>query len=136
MQLNPYLAFNGDCEAAFKFYEQVFRGKTLMTMRYGESPMATQTPPDWRNKIMHTRMSIGDVALMGSDAPPDRYQKPQGVMVSVGIDAPPEAERVFQALSEGGVVTMPIQETFWAQRFGMLTDRFGIPWMVNCEKPQ
>src|SRR5258708_32888479 len=98
--------------------------------------MASQTPPDWRNKIMHARMSIGDVALMGSDAPPDRYQKPQGVMVSVGIDAPPEAERVFQALSEGGVVTMPIQETFWAQRFAMLTDRFASPWMGNCEQPQ
>jgi PhnB protein len=73
--------------------------------------------------------------LMGSDAPPDRYQKTQGTTVALGVDSAEEAERIFHALAENGTVTMPISETFWAVRFGMLNDQFGIPWMINCEKP-
>lgn len=134
MRLSPYLAFDGQCEAAFKFYERCFGSKIAMLMRFGESPMAEQTPPDSRDKIMHVRIPVGDSMLMGSDAPPGRFKPPQGIMVTVGIDDPAEAERVFHALAEGGTVQMDIQQTFWAQRFGMLTDRFGIPWMVNCEQ--
>jgi PhnB protein len=140
MQLNPYLNFNGQCEAAFKFYEKVLGGKIVMMMTYGDMPPEAcgdgKMPDAARKLIAHTRMMVGDVALMGSDAPHDRYQKPQGTVVNVGVDTPSEAERVFQALSDGGNVTMPIQETFWAKRFGMVTDRFGTPWMVNCEKAQ
>ena len=135
MRLNPYVSFNGNCAAAFRFYEKALGGKIAMTMTYGESPMADQTPPGMRDKIMHTRLISGDLVLMGSDAPPDRYQESKGAMLALGVDTPQEAERVFQALAEKGTVTMPIAETFWAQRFGMLTDQFGIPWMVNCEKP-
>ena len=134
MQLNPYLVFNGQCGAAFKFYEQCFGGRIEMMMTHGESPMAAQSPPEWRDKIMHVRLAIGDKVLMGSDAPPDRYQKPQGFSISLGIDDPAEAERIFNALSQDATVQMPLQQTFWAARFGMLTDRFGTPWMVNCEK--
>ena len=134
MQLNPYLTFNGQCEAAFKFYEKVLGGKIEAMMTYGSSPMAEQTQPQWRNKIMHARMSVGDEMLMASDAPPDRYEAMRGIMVTLGIDDPGEAERIFRALSEKGTVQMPIQETFWAARFGMLVDQFGTPWMVNCEK--
>jgi PhnB protein len=79
---------------------------------------------------------VGDKALMGGDSPPDRYEQPKGFSVSLGFDNPAEAERVFKALSQNGTVKMPIQETFWALRFGMLVDQFGIPWMVNCDKPQ
>jgi PhnB protein len=135
MKLNPYLSFDGRCEAAFKFYEKCLGGKTAFTMTYGESPMADQTPPDWRKKIMHTSLTVGDQTLNGADAPPDRYQKPQGISVALSIESPAEADRVFQALSEKGTIHMPIQETFWAQRFGMLVDQFRIPWMINCSKP-
>jgi PhnB protein len=133
MQMNAYLTFDGECEAAFKFYEQCLRGKIAMKMTHGESPMGEQTPPAWRNKIMHARLVAGDAVLMGSDAPPGRYEKPKGVWVSLGVDKPAEAERIFHALAENGTVAMPLQKTFWAERFGMLVDRFGIPWMINCE---
>jgi PhnB protein len=134
MQLNPYLTFNGQCEAAFEFYAKVLGGRIEAMMTYGGSPMAQETQPEWRNKIMHARMTVGDKMLMASDAPPDRYEAMKGIMVTLGIDEPGEAERIFHALSENGAVQMPIQETFWARRFGMLVDQFGTPWMVNCEK--
>jgi PhnB protein len=134
MQLNPHLCFNGRCDAAFKFYEKVLGGKILMRLTYGESPMAGQTSPDFKDRIMHVRLAVGDMLLMGADAPPQVYQPMQGMVVTLGVDTPAEAERVFKALSENGTVGMPLQETFWAQRFGMLTDQFGTPWMVNCEK--
>ena len=135
MQLNPYLNFNGQCEAAFKFYAEVLGGQILATMTYGETPMAAETSPEWLGKIAHTRMSVDGMLLMGSDSPPEHFEPMKGITVTLGIDEPAEAERVFHALAAGGTVTMPIQETFWARRFGMLTDRFGTPWMVNCEKP-
>jgi PhnB protein len=135
MQLNPYLSFNGECAEAFKFYAEALGGQIVMTMTYGETPMCDQTPADWRGKIAHTRMRVGGTMLMGSDSPPDRFEPMKGVTIALGIDEPAEAEQVFHALAAGGTVTMPIQETFWARRFGMLTDRFGTPWMINCEKP-
>jgi PhnB protein len=95
MQMNAYLTFDGECEAAFKFYEQRLRGKIAMKMTHGESPMGEQTPPAWRNKIMHARLVAGDAVLMGSDAPPGRYEKPKGVWVSLGVDKPAEAERIL-----------------------------------------
>lgn len=135
MQLNPYLSFNGNCATAFRFYEKALRGTIPMMMTYGESPMCDQTPAEFRDKVMHTRVIAGNAVLMGSDAPPDRYQKTQGTMVALGVDSAEEAERIFHSLAENGTVTMPIAETFWAVRFGMLTDQFGTPWMINCEKP-
>jgi PhnB protein len=104
-------------------------------MRYGESPLAGSCPPERRNDILHVTLALGDEVLAGADAPPEHYQKPQGFSVTLGLDDPAEAERIFHALAEGGEVRMPLQETFWAQRFGMLVDRFGTPWMINCGKP-
>lgn len=135
MQLNPYLTFGGTCEAAFRFYEQALGGRVVAMMTYADTPMAEQTPPDMRGKIVHARLVVGDAVLMGSDAPAGRHETMQGFSVTLGIDEPEEAERVFAALSAGGTITMPLQETFWARRFGMLVDRFGTPWMINCEKP-
>lgn len=135
MRANVYLHFNGNCAAAFKFYEKCLGAKIGMTMTYGESPAAEQTPPEQRKAVMHTRLAVGDTVIMGSDCPPDRYFKPQGFAVAVNTTDSAEADRVFAALGAGGSVTMPIQETFWAKRFGMLVDQFGIAWMVNCEKP-
>jgi PhnB protein len=133
MKLNPYLSFNDECEAAFKFYEQCLGGKIDSMMTFGESPMAEQTPPEKLDKIMHASLIVGDTVLMGSDAPPQFFEKPQGFSVSLQFDNTVEAERIFNILAEDGTVQMPIQETFWAARFGMLIDRFGIPWMINCE---
>ncbi len=136
MQLNPYLLFNGQCEAAFKFYEKILGGKIVAMMSHEGTPAAEHVPPDWRKKIMHARLSIGDVLLMGSDAPPDRYEPMKGFSVTIGITDPGEAERIFHALAENGMVRMPIEKTFWAERFGMLVDQFGTPWMINCESTQ
>ena len=135
MQLNPYLNFNGQCEAAFKFYEKSLGGKIEAMFTHAGTPAEQQTSPEWRDKILHARLTIGDNILMASDAPPDCYEEPKGFSVSLQINDPKEAERIFHALAENGKVQMAIQETFWAARFGMLVDQFGIPWMTNCEKP-
>ena len=134
MELNPYLTFNGQCEAAFKFYEKCLGGKIEVMLTHEGTPAEQHVPSEWRQKILHARLVVGDDVLMASDAPPDRYDKPQGFSVSLNIDKPAEAERIFRALSENGSVQMPLQKTFWAARFGMCVDRFGIPWMINCEK--
>jgi PhnB protein len=109
-------------------------GKIEGMMTHGESPMADQVPPGWRDRVMHARLVAGDAVLMGSDSPPEHYEKPQGISVSLNVDDPAVADRIFHALADNGSVSMPIQQTFWAARFGMLVDRFGIPWMINCEQ--
>jgi PhnB protein len=134
MELITYLNFDGQCEAAFKFYERCLGGKIVTMMNHEESPIADQVPAAWGKRIMHARLHVGDSVLMASDSPPEHYQKPQGFAVSLQVKQPAEAERVFRELAEGGTIQMPIQQTFWAVRFGMLVDRFGIPWMINCEQ--
>ena len=135
VDVNPYLSFNGQCEAAFKFYEKCLGGDGLSFHKYGGSPMSNQVPPEWQDRIMHATLLLGKTALMGADAPPQFFTPPQGFSVSLAIDLPEDADRVFAAMSEGGKVMMPIQATFWAARFGMFIDKFGIPWMVNCNQP-
>lgn len=135
MELNPYLNFNGQCAAAFKFYEQCLGGKIVFMQTFGESPMKEHVPAGAHDKIVHARLVVGDKVLMGSDAPPGApYAAPQGMQVVIGVASPAEAERLFNALVENGKVTMPFQKTFWSSGFGMLVDRFGIPWMVNTEQ--
>ena len=134
MKLNPYLTFDGTCQEAFKFYETVLGGKILAMMTHADMPSDQPSPPERRDLIVHARMAIGDTLLMGSDAPAGRLQKMQGFSVTLGIDDPAEAERIYNGLAGGGTVQMPLAETFWAKKFGMLTDRFGTPWMINCEK--
>ena len=95
MQLNPYLMFNGQCEAAFKFYAKSLGGKIEAMMNHGDSPMAQQVSPEWRNKIMHARMVVGGTVLMGMDAPPDRYQEPKGFSVSIGVQDPAKQSASF-----------------------------------------
>src|SRR5580704_17265493 len=96
------------------------------------TPAGAHVPAEWSKKILHATMSVGGTVLMGSDAPVDRYQKPQGFSVSLQTTTPEEADRAFKALSKGGSVRMPIQETFFAKRFGMLVDQFGISWRINA----
>ena len=131
MQINPYLFFDSNCEAAFKFYEKVLGGKIELMLRNSEGPPEMESAPDRKDKIMHARMSIDGEVLMASDAPPDRFHKPQGFAVSLTVGDPAEAERKFEALSEGGSVNMPFGKTFFSKGFGMCVDQFGIPWMVN-----
>jgi PhnB protein len=134
VQLSPYLLFNGQCEAAFKFYEKCLGGKIEAIFTFGQSPMAQQVPVEWGSKVMHARMNIDGMILLGCDPPPDRYQPPQGFSVSLSVKDPAETERIFHELEENGTVQMPIQKTFWSARFGMLVDQFGIPWILNCEQ--
>jgi PhnB protein len=132
MQVNPYLFYNGNCEAAFKFYEKVLGGKIELMLRNSEGPPEMESAPDRKDKIMHARMSFDGEVIMASDAPPSHFQKPQGFTVSISVSDPAEAERKFKALLEGGSINMPFGKTFFSKGFGMGVDQFGIPWMVNC----
>src|SRR5215471_7290984 len=134
MKFNPYLYFDGRCEEAFQLYERVLGGKILAMMKHEGTPAASATPPEWQEKILHARMQVGDQVIMASDAPPGHQKAPQGYSINVQVDTPAEAERVFNGLSAGGSVHMPLAETFFANKFAMFNDKFGIPWMVVCEK--
>ena len=133
MQLNPYLLFNGDCAEALKFYEQTFGGKIEAMRTFAGSPAAEHVPPDWGDKVLHAALRIDGNLLMASDAPPGQYDQPKGISVSVSLIDREKGERIFNALAEGGTMQMPFQKTFWSSGFGMCVDRFGIPWMVNCQ---
>ena len=135
MQINPYVIFDGQCREAFTTYERCLGGKVTFAT-YGDVPPGggggPQRPAD---QIMHAHLvAPGGAELMGSDGPGGEGK--DGVWVSINVDQPAEAERIFGELSQGGAVVMPIGETFWALRFGMLKDRFGVSWMVNCSKTQ
>lgn len=132
-RLNPYLSFPGTCEEAFSFYARQLGGKIVAMMTFEGTPMADQVPPDWAKKIIHGQIEIDGTVLMASDASPAHYEKPQGVSLCISPDDVDRAEQIFGALAEGGTVTMPLQQTFWATRFGMLTDKFDIRWLVNCD---
>ena len=134
MDLNPCinLSFDGQCEAAFKFYERCMNGKITFMLTYGDSPMARDAPAEWSGKIAHATLVIGSTRLLGSDPAPGAYEMPKGFCIMLS-PAEPDAERLFADLAEGGTVQLPLQQTFWAARFGMLRDRFGIPWAINCE---
>jgi PhnB protein len=133
MNIVPYLWFNGTCAEAFRFYEKVLGGKIVDLLPHAGTPAAEHVPADWQDKIMHAYMKVGDATLMASDVPPAHYKPAQGLSVSLHVKTEDEAERIFKALAEGGTVTMPMEKTFWAARFGMLVDRFGTPWMINCD---
>lgn len=134
MEIAAYLTFDGRCGEAFRFYEKCLGGKLVMLQTHGDSPMKDQVPPDWHHRVLHARLEVDGKALMGSDAPPDRYQRPQGFSVSLSVASAKDAERLFSGLADGGTVVMPLQKTFWSPGFGMAVDRFGIPWMINAEQ--
>jgi PhnB protein len=136
VQMNPYLSFKGDCEAAFKLYERCLGGQLGPLFRYAGTPLADQVPRDWSDKIMHGSLTVGDQVIMGGDVAPDRYEEPKGFSMSLHLKRTADADRIFHELAGGGRVVMPLEKTFWAARFGMLVDRFGIPWLVNCDSDQ
>ena len=130
--INTYLNFRGNCEEAFKAYEKILGGNILAILKAEDPKMGG---PEFVGKVMHARMLVGNTVLMGSDSPQNHERTPQGFAVNVNVETPAEADRIYAALAQGGKENMPIAETFWALRFGMCVDRFGTPWMVNCEKP-
>jgi PhnB protein len=134
MRMNPYLSFRGDCEAALTYYAQHLGGTLGPIFRYAGSPMAGDVPDDWQDKVMHGSVTFGDYVVMGGDVAPERYEKPQGFSLSLQITSTSEAERIFGLLSAEGMILVPLEQTFWAARFGMVVDRFGVPWMINCEE--
>lgn len=136
MKLYTYLNFGGNCEEAFRFYEQHLGGKITMMMTHAQQPDAQNVPPDWRNAILHARMNIGETELMGADIPPDRFQPMRSAYLSLIVGSTEEAERIYAVLSEGGQIFMPMAETFFAFRFAMLRDRFGTSWMILHERPR
>ena len=137
MLINTYLTFNGNCEEAFLFYERCFQSidsASLSISRFDKVHGSdADFPSDWLQKVMHARLDVGHQVLMGSDAPPGHQSQFGGFAVSINVKEVEQAERIFAELSEGGSVVMPLAEAPWAVRFGMLEDRFGVSWMVNCE---
>ncbi|MDB4969546.1 MAG: hypothetical protein JWN44_5235 [Myxococcales bacterium] len=133
MQLSLHLTFAGQCEAAFEFYQRTLGGADLLLFRYADSPMAEKVPPAWREKIVHANLTVGDRVLMGADVLPDTHERPQGFFAFLTCRDAAEAERVFGALADGGTIQMAPQKTFWSPCFGVLVDRFSIPWEITCE---
>lgn len=133
MELNTYVNFAGKCAEAFRFYEKHLGGRIGMMMTHGQAPDQSQVKPEWKDMVLHARISIGDTDLMGADIPTAEPMRSAYLALSVQSDG--EAERIYSALSEGGEVFIPIQETFFATRFGQLRDRFGINWMILHERP-
>jgi PhnB protein len=134
MQVNPYIFFNGNCEEALNFYQKVLGARIEAKMPFGDGPPDMPIPADWKNKIMHSHVTIDGEVLMASDGMPGDFQQPQGFRIALQVEDPAEAERRFKALAEGGSVQMPFGATFFSNGFGMCIDKFGIPWMVNSPK--
>ena len=136
MKLNAHisLAFSGQCEAAFRLYEQSLNGTIAFMLTWGQSPAAADAPADWGTKIYHATLNVGDTTITGGDLPPDRYEQPKGFSLVLQMDDAVAAQRIFDALAEHGTIKLPLRETFWAGRYGVLVDRFGVPWEINCEK--
>ena len=132
MKMNPYLSFKGDCETAFKYYEQHLGAEVGGFFRYTGTSLAGNVP-GLVDKIMHGNITIGGQLLQAADVAPDQYETPQGFSLTLQVKSVADAERMFNALASGGQVRMPLEKTFWAERFGVVTDRFGVPWIVNCE---
>lgn len=138
MNIQPYIFFDANCAEAMRFYEKTLRGKLEMLMPFSSMPdFSTQFPPEMAERIVHARLVVGDQVLMASDhGGPTPYEGMKGFSVTLTYPDVAEAERVFDALAEGGRVNMPFGETFWVERFGMLNDRFGTPWFINGGAPR
>jgi PhnB protein len=132
IQLNTYVNFRGTCEEAFNFYAQHLDGTITMLTRHGQQPAGTQRVPDWDGKVLHGRIEIGGTELFGADVP--TAEPMRSAYLSLTIPSASEAERIYAALSAGGEIFMKLEETFFASRFAMLRDRFGISWMLMCPK--
>ena len=136
MKIFTYLNYGGNCADAFRFYEQHLGGKITMMVTHGQQPNPENVPPEWKNAVLHARISIGGTELLGADIPPERFQPMRSAYLSLIVDSTPEAERIYALLSDGGQIFMPMEETFFAHRFAMLRDKFGTSWMILHERPR
>ncbi len=132
MRFNTHLAFDGQCEAAFRLYAECLGGEIKMMLPYGDSPLASSSAPELRDKIVHVTLKVGDQTLTGADVEHKAYERPRGFAVQLNLDDADTARRLFAVLAEGGEVRMPLQKTFWAEHYAVFTDRFGTPWEINC----
>jgi PhnB protein len=135
MQLNTYLNYGGNCEQAFRFYEEHLGGKITFLTRHGDQPNAASVPPEWKNAVLHARMTLGGTDLLGADIPPDRFQPMRSAYLTLSLASVEEAERIYRLLNEGGEIFMKMEETFFAKRFAMLRDKFGTSWMILGPRP-
>jgi PhnB protein len=135
MKLHTYLNYGGNCEEAFRFYEKHLGGKISMMMTHADQPDPSKVAPEWKKAILYARMTIAGTDIMASDVPPEHFQPMRSVYLSLGVDSTAEAESIYNLLSDGGEVFMPMGETFFAFRFGMLRDKFGTSWMIIHERP-
>jgi PhnB protein len=136
--IKPYISFKGNCQEAMKFYQEKLGAELIFSQTWGESPMAEHAPGNG-DKIMHCSIKIGDSVIMACDNVCGEGENAttigNNISLALGTKDVADAERRFEAMSDGAKIVMPMQETFWAERFGMLTDKFGISWMFNCDKP-
>lgn len=135
MNFTPYLTFNNNCAEAMAFYADIFGGEVTALQTFGQSAMSVNLPAEMHDLVMHASLRIGGQVIMASDDPSGNYTPPRGIQVQTGIPDFPQAQRIFDALAVGGVVKMPFEATLVTSGFGMVRDRFGIPWMVNCDAP-
>jgi PhnB protein len=131
MKIDVYMSFDGNCAEAFAFYHSIIGGE-LSVMRYKDSPMAKDTPPEQLERVIHAELICGAATIKGGDAPPQFTTKPQGFCISLSVDTPQEADKIWAGLSDAAMIQMPLSETFWSPKFGMLIDKYSQPWMINC----
>ena len=135
MKMRTYLNYGGNCAEAFKFYEQHLGAKIGMMMTHEQMPDPSGVKPEWRKAILHAQITIGDAVVMASDVPPEIFKPMRSVYLALGVDSDEEAERIYKLLAEGGEIYMPMEETFFATRYGQLRDKFGTSWMILHERP-
>ena len=132
MQISPHLIFDGQCRDAFVAYQRILGGKLATFMTFGESPLAATVDAKWHSRILHATLDLDGAELNGADVLPHDYQRPQGFSVILSLGGVERASQIFAALAQGGKVNMPFQSTFWSPGFGVVVDRFGTPWEINC----
>ena len=132
MRISPHLIYDGECREAFVAYQTIFGGRLATFMTFGESPLAASVDAKWHSRILHATLEVDGTELNGADVLPHDYQRPQGFSVILSLDGVERAREIFTALAAGGRINMPFQSTFWSPGFGVLVDRFGVPWEINC----
>jgi len=133
MRISPHLCFDGQCRTAFEAYQRILGGKIQTMLTYGESPMAASTEPQWHDRITHATLILDEIELTGVDMLSGSYRQPQGFFVTLTVSGSPRAEAIFNDLGAGGSIQVPFQKTFWSSGFGVLVDRYGIPWEINTD---
>lgn len=136
MRISPHLCFDGQCREAMQLYQSILGGTIETMLTYGESPMASSTDSRWHGRIVHATLLLGELELTGVDMIPGSYQRPQGFFVTLAVDGVARARKIFESLGQDGAIRVPFEETFWSPGFGVLVDRFGVPWEINANAAQ